>query len=175
MLVFSAPVSKKHKRCSLKGRVSLCGQRGITLSALQAVPMHESVLVHESLSPWVCVFECTPAIFQLSFIFPCWECLFPSKRVLTCRGSVKEMVLCYTIEEEWVCVSVYVCICLHVWDADYFWQGDTPFCAIFKSVHVIPQQFSRWIFLIIKNEHRWKTWITLLHQIILINFIHYGD
>lgn len=133
MLVFSAPVSKKHKRCSLKGRVSLCGQRGITLSALQAVPMHESVLVHESLSPRVCVFECTPAIFQLSFIFPCWECLFPSKHVLTCRGSVKEMVLCNTIEEEWVCVSVYVCICLHVWDADYFWQGDTPFLCHFQA------------------------------------------
>lgn len=106
MLVFSAPVSKKHKRCSLKGRVSLCGQRGITLSALQAVPMHESLLIHESLSPWVCAFECTPAIFQLSFIFSCWECLFPSKHVLTCRGSVKEMILCYTKVEECVCFCV---------------------------------------------------------------------
>lgn len=77
LLVLSAPVSKKNKCGGLKRRLSPCGQSGITLSALQAVQMHVSVLAHVPPKPVnLCESVCTPAIFLLAFILACQECLF---------------------------------------------------------------------------------------------------
>lgn len=77
LLVLSAPVSKKNKCGGLKRRLSPCGQSGITLSALQAVQMHVSVLAHVPPKPVnLCESVCTPAIFLLAFIPACQECLF---------------------------------------------------------------------------------------------------
>lgn len=58
MLFLSAPVSRKNKCGGLKRRLSLCGQSGITLSALQAAQTHVSALARVPLSPWICVCLC---------------------------------------------------------------------------------------------------------------------
>jgi len=52
-----------------------------------------SKLKNQCVCVCVCVFLCTPAMFQLSFILLCWELLSLSRRVLTCRGRLKEMAL----------------------------------------------------------------------------------
>lgn len=144
----SCPCVKDTQRGCLNRRVSLCGRNRITLTALQAARIGACTCIPEPTNPCVSVcahvrvFVGTPAIFQLSFIFLSCELLFLSRRVLTCRGRLKEMagMFFYEIKRCVLCVL-----------GKPSQQRDTPSGAIFRSAHLEPQQFFSSVFFFLQQ------------------------